>query len=438
MDAASLALGAIVLIKPIAETVYETWTSAHNFGQDSERFRVRFAMQKTRLESFERVLFDVDKLVPGMLFDRLPDQVRQIVVELLRQLYGILYEYVVLKKRWELENRTENVLVDKSAHMSSEERMAALVVGGQARDEEQGKSVSWIKKTWWALWEKKNTEKMVAEFEAWTERVRVLLELAWWPLPFFSTVSQLNKLEKDEDAKEVGLLSSIALRKLLIRPDLASEVKVLRIGKSQFQLESSVQEFDLGHISTTKVMVEYKDYGKGQSGGIDDISSKRITQLVALLHEAKDRRFKLARCLFYFDDVAKSRIGLAFEQVSPQPTTLFTVLASRIQPSLDIRIKLAFALAESVQLLHSVGWVHKSLRSSNVVFADLGSFDEPRIFGFDYSRAESDFSAGDEDYEVLRNLYRHPARSGKPSESFSTIHDIYGYNYLDSLLRINS
>jgi len=433
MDVAGLALGVIVLIKPICESVYETWTSAQNFGQDSERLRLRFAVQKTRLESFERVLFEPEKLVPGIFFDRLPAQIRQNVIELLRQLYGMLYDYVVLKKRWELEAKDQNALVNKSAQLSSEERMAALIVGGKARDAEHGKSVSWVKKTWWALWEKKNSEKLVLEFEAWTERVQVLLEVSWWPLPFFSTVNQLNKLEKDEDARDAGLLTGIALRKLLISPDLANEIKVLRISKSRFQAENSVQEFDIGQISTTKVMVEYKDYDKGHAGGINDITSTRITQLVALLHESKDPRFKLARCLYYFDDVAKSRIGLAFEQISPQPTTLSSILVSKIQPSLDLRLKLAFSLAESVQLLHSVGWVHKSLRSNNIVFANINSLDEPRIFGFDYSRAETDFSAGDADYEIILNLYRHPARSGKPSESFSKIHDIYGNlwpNYL--------
>src|ERR1700710_1215420 len=74
MEAVGLAIGILALIKPTAEAISTLWTSAENFSGDASRFRLRFAVQITRLNSFERVLFEADKfpLVQGRLFDHLP------------------------------------------------------------------------------------------------------------------------------------------------------------------------------------------------------------------------------------------------------------------------------------------------------------------------------------------------------------------------------
>jgi hypothetical protein len=45
--------------------------------------------------------------------------------------------------------------------------------------------------------------------------------------------------------------------------------------------------------------------------------------------------------------------------------------------------------------------------------------------GFEFSRPEFDFSSGRPDKDPARNVYRHPARQGKPDKPFAKIHDIY-------------
>lgn len=403
-------------------------------------------MQITRLDAFERVLFDANKfpLVQGRLFDQLPENVCENFVDLLRQLYELLEKYYVVQKRYALNASDESKLVGGVGALDVDERRSVVLGIGKAGDAKLSKGTSWKKKAIWVMSDKKSAENLVTEFEAWTERVKSLLELAWWPLPFFSTVSQMEKLEEDKDAGETGILEGIGMRKLLVPGSSQISVetsKALKISRLEFKEKMKFQELEVGQITKKGgVIVEYKSYEQDRTGSINEIVSRRILQLVALLHEAKNDRFRVLRCINFFDDLPGKRIGFAFEFPSQSvPASLNTKLISKkLKPGLGTRMKLAYALAESLGHLHSVGWVHKSLRSENIIFLpgtatdqsteipEIAILEQPRIFGFEYSRLDSDFSSGRPDYDIKRNIYRHPQRWGQPSETFSKIHDIYG------------
>lgn len=47
------------------------------------------------------------------------------------------------------------------------------------------------------------------------------------------------------------------------------------------------------------------------------------------------------------------------------------------------------------------------------------------MLGFELSRPEPYFSAGQSDFEPKRDIYRHPDRQGQPTDVFKKIHDIY-------------
>ena len=107
------------------------------------------------------------------------------------------------------------------------------------------------------------------------------------------------------------------------------------------------------------------------------------------------------------------------------------------------RLQLAFVLATALHRLHAVGWVHKSLRSENIlIFPRRVSngpersdtiiqrntefeYCDPWVSGFEYSRVVSGDSDLREDDGIERNIYRHPERWNKPTHTFSKIHDIY-------------
>ncbi|PQE17504.1 HET-s domain protein [Rutstroemia sp. NJR-2017a BBW] len=449
MEVAGLAIGVLAIIKPTATAIGTLWSSTKNFGSDASAIRLRFSVQTTRLQSFERVLFDANKfpLVKGRLFDHLPPELCENIVDLLRQLYEILQRYYVVQKRYTLEGNDTGAVAG-IAELGLEKIREAVLRTGRENDTVVGKGSSWTKKALWAMSDKKSAERLVTEFETWTERVKSLLETAWWPLPFFSTVSQIEKLEEDKDAGQIGILEGIGMRKLLAPGSSQISVetaKSLKVSRLQFKVTQRFQDLDVGEIEGKGgVIVEYKSYEQDRTAGINEIVSRRISQLVALLHEEKKCEFKVLRCVNYFEDVPGKRIGLAFElpssSLSLPPSSLNTKLISKkLKPTLGTRMKLAHALAESLGHLHSVGWVHRSLRSENILFLsgtepnpvsstetpELAILEHPTIFGFEYSRLDSDFSSGRPDYDIKRNIYRHPDRWGQPSETFSKIHDIY-------------
>ncbi|KAH9207473.1 hypothetical protein DL95DRAFT_374293 [Leptodontidium sp. 2 PMI_412] len=456
MEAAGLALAVIAIIKPTAAAIAEIWSSTKNFGSDASKFHLRFSVQITRLNSFERVLFEPGKfpLVKGMLFEHLPVDVGEGLLGLLRALYEILQAYLVMQRRYSLsalggegrEKLGEESLIRGLEGMSVEERRAGIVSAGKAGDAKFSKGTSWTKKSLWVMNDKKSAEKLVSEFEAWTERVKSLLELAWWPLLFFSTVSQMEKLEEDKDAGQIGMLEGIGMRKLLApgSGQMSTEkAKALKVSSLQFKKSSTFQDLDVGELEGEGgVIVEYKSYEQDRTGSMNELVSRRILQLAALLHETKDSRFRVLKCVNFFDDVPEKRIGFAFALPAPlstiPPSSLDTKLTSKkMKPGLGTRVRLAHALAESLAHLHLVGWVHKSLRSENIIFLpgtetststespEMAILEHPRVFGFEYSRLDSDFSSGRPDYDIKRNIYRHPQRWGQPSETFSKIHDVY-------------
>lgn len=209
------------------------------------------------------------------------------------------------------------------------------------------------------------------------------------------------------------------------------------------------------------VWIEWKEYENQKPGapspplGIVD----RVQKLAALLHHSpKPEAFRVPHCLGYFDnakhsegsdldsegeeDVGDPRIGFVFEKpkeegVSPitPPISLFDLLSTR-KPRVTDRIKLAHATANCLLYLHSVNWLHKGLRSHNIVFfpitngrSALIDWSKPYLSGFDFARP----ARADEMTEVpgdvpAYNMYRHPSTQGfgfGPRESFRKSFDIY-------------
>ena len=100
-------------------------------------------------------------------------------------------------------------------------------------------------------------------------------------------------------------------------------------------------------------------------------------------------------------------------------TSLATLLIET-SPSLSTRIELTRKIIECVLYLHAVDWLHKSLRSDNIVFhSNLGepNFSTFSLSGFSYSRPDttearvgSNLTEGE--YLLRWDLYRHPDYQG--------------------------
>ncbi|KAI9681806.1 MAG: hypothetical protein M1829_000551 [Trizodia sp. TS-e1964] len=253
----------------------------------------------------------------------------------------------------------------------------------------------------------------------------------------------------------------------------AHQVHATELNRTQIKITESAKSSDLeqtrveaifqpGDNAPKQVWIEWKNYGlhileptnkAGDSPktilGPDPRIVDRVRKLAILLHEPdKPDDFRVPRCLGFFDDAEakedQNRFGFVFEKPAAadpnsRPVSLLELFSRKPRPSLSKRIALANTVANCLQHLHSVNWMHKGLRSHNIIFfptkdpqaeiaqLDLAGFSKPYLSGFDYARPAS---SGEMTEEPPNNpeydIYRHPRTCFEgPREGFRKTFDIY-------------
>ncbi|PTB62542.1 hypothetical protein BBK36DRAFT_1172307 [Trichoderma citrinoviride] len=205
-----------------------------------------------------------------------------------------------------------------------------------------------------------------------------------------------------------------------------------------------------------KVWSEWKDYDTAGTPGClskQDIVD-RVRKLAYLLnHKPKPEAFRTPHCIGFFDkadpdvaeedvDILDRRLGLIFERPegddvhdSLPPVSLRELLLDKTvrKPRVTDRVKLAHALSNCLLHLHAVNWLHKGLRSHNVLFfrSKAGHVDYTQVYlsGFDFSRpVGSDEVTEIPGHDAELDLYRHPraqSNQGKTRERSKKSFDIY-------------
>ena len=207
----------------------------------------------------------------------------------------------------------------------------------------------------------------------------------------------------------------------------------------------------------TVVWVEWKNAEPAalDQEGLNPMIEERVKKLTALLKKngKKDSdigalQFRAPQCLGYFKDLEGGRFGIVFEkpdqvESTEVPISLYNLLKQAtasedaVVPSLTTRIDLMRLLSETVERLHAVDWLHKGLRSTNILFFKKPGSNEinladPYISGFDYSRpaGRDDMTERPSD-DLFADFYRHPSvqYAGK-KRGFRKSHDLYSLGIL--------
>ncbi|TDZ71900.1 hypothetical protein CTRI78_v001798 [Colletotrichum trifolii] len=210
-----------------------------------------------------------------------------------------------------------------------------------------------------------------------------------------------------------------------------------------------------------RVWIEWKEYDLDNDGDESPprkIIMERVGKLAALLnHRPKPDAFRTLDCVGYFDmagpeqvtpdddDSLNHKLGLVFERPRDDtlhpllpPVSLRELIESDRKPRVTERIKLAHAVSSCLLYLHVVNWLHKGLRSHNILFfrdrSGQVDYAEPFVAGFDYSRpARSDEATDIPSDDAQYNLYRHPQvqkRNPSERERFKKSFDIYSLGVL--------
>lgn len=152
----------------------------------------------------------------------------------------------------------------------------------------------------------------------------------------------------------------------------------------------------------TDVWIEWKIYEVDEEQdvleGEPEVLS-RVEELAVLLKSDKPKELCVPPCLGFFNTNkahdSQGRFGFVFTKPSeiPHDSRLVSIRDSMNiidEPALNDRVTLAYKTANCILYLHSVNWLHKSLRSENIVcFVNQHSpfvLTAPYLLGFGYSR----------------------------------------------------
>jgi serine/threonine protein kinase len=215
---------------------------------------------------------------------------------------------------------------------------------------------------------------------------------------------------------------------------------------SNSRIQTLVCRASDGKMSRIRVLVEFKPYQLRRRSTVPPpIVVERVEKLAKLLGHAKapDAGFRALLCIAVVPQAPQTRFAFAFELAESSfplgnaPLDLQQAIKSKdgVRPTLGERFAMATTVAQTIFELHSVHWLHKSIRSDNVIFGQQSVptdrfraiYRKPFIIGFEFSREQGDRSTTEQDDRLERNIYRDPDRQGAPADSprFTVLHDIY-------------
>ena len=188
------------------------------------------------------------------------------------------------------------------------------------------------------------------------------------------------------------------------------------------------------------VIVEWKNYVFDPNPGSEwnQLIENRVKELAILLGaDHTPHEFRTLHCMSYLKDPDEDlyRYGLVYEKpvdvrLTAKSIPLFDLFSIGSKASLSARIKLASTLAKSLLYLHAVDWLHKSIRSDNILFfvcsSDQPDYTNPTLADFDYARPDLPGEQTDPPPEDLGNdIYRHPDSLNQEKPQSRKNYDVY-------------
>lgn len=174
---------------------------------------------------------------------------------------------------------------------------------------------------------------------------------------------------------------------------ISTKTKDTRLSLEGLELElpaeaHTPEQFSCGRYQDQSVWVEWRYYEPHVEIGDEEDKEdtpdsreppafvhRRIAQMARLLRaEDKPPEFCVPDFVGYVLDVNDCRLGLVYKPVNTpsqtlqQPVSLLSLLTEIKKPSLTTRIHISQLLASSIWYLHATQWLHKGLRSQNIVF----------------------------------------------------------------------
>ncbi|KAI4088864.1 MAG: hypothetical protein L6R37_008138 [Teloschistes peruensis] len=461
---------------------FEIVKSAAQLGREGDNFRCKLELEEYKLLQWaER----------AGLEEQPSDRLNwNLVASILNQLETLLSDTQALKKRYRLELQ----VLDTGSNISLGETSALRQTGfskllSKLRPDFPLASSRIIhdnngpvKKLRWAVFDKEKAAKLVGDIVYFNSCLYGLLDTdnqdyvkAALASLLRDIISRSNVNSELEVIKQLlssastfspaAVASAARLKQIRLvlglGPDLNSigqtaerappdglKLRLRQLKPSLLLRESSgspPEKRELARYKSSPVLIEWKSIQKESEKEL----KTRIDQIAILLNYTSDDSFRSLPCLgilpkhqsYESKDDNTVCYGLVFDLALPTPIPsspsppiirpLSTLYPSSRRPSLNERCAIALALAETVLQLHTSGWLHKGIRSENVLFIDSGvhrwqdgNAFGPYLAGYEYARptnSQTEMMPSPPEHEI----YRHPKAQGLARANFRMSFDLF-------------
>jgi len=418
----------------------ELISKARNFAKYADRYRAELEWEKHRLEEWHDCVSgaEIDPLSPQRSLDWI--RIKDILVQLetvltdgekLEKVYnlspeniaagsvgvtlpteqdaGSLLDRIRRKMKPTLKTVTAQAI---NSHTDSWQK-ARFAVSGESKIDQLVKDVTRLVDRLWDCLRESDRRFMIRTLQfllrqgiVQTPNVAAIQNLDGIfqpPVPSHYSMEILDTMETLRKLKELRLRLGVDLVGDETRlNNVSSAIKVprkLRVKSGEVISRTTLSSTrELAMYKNRKVLVEWKPFDKI----FEDKLERRIETLAILLSEATDVSLGSLPFLGFFRDFGIDRYAFIFELplvselVAHKQADRVITLVDRLafeKPSFEERLSIALFLSRAIQQLHTVGWLHKGVRSENILFCHAETFDTtptmngPYLAGYGYARA---------------------------------------------------
>ena len=450
---------------------FKLLTSAHAFGKDAS-----LLICQLRLDEYRLILWAEKS---GLFSDTLDPRLdRSLINSSLAELRLLFEDSSKLKEKYglvlkedDLTQQEDSTFGPASSSISTNILERADIISKEeqilSRVKELNSPRRLVKRLWWAAVDLNGMERLVRNIDSIITRLNSVLDKFEKEdsLQLFKQL-QLSIVSVTEKLSDMQLMQNI-IQQTVTKDDNISTVAALRRLKIDIEtnsndglpldegsgdparpqivrpkppvLQAHRLEKTLANTGTNwvyedqPVYVEMKRYDQADTDGVKGaILAARVDGLVLLLNEPKEPSFRTLHCMGSIQDPRITSFLFVFKMPTPMPPrSLLSYFQSSYIPSVDERWRLAETAATTLLHLHASGWLHKGLRSENVLFFPAHenaprSLEEPYFMGYEYARVDGPGETSDKPLDdPAQAIYRHPSAQGPISETYIKAFDVY-------------
>jgi hypothetical protein len=503
--------GSIIALTTIAykgaALAWQSFQNTLHFSKESESLVVRLELERFRFQTWAGRAGLADGTLSKGLYP-----IHETIQRQLKIIEAIFVNLDKLREDYGLSAPTiadgqEDKVTRLIARMRKSLKISGVKVETDSDDDTEAAdlslttqtSIAKMKRTKWGLRDKNSFEKLISELEDKVDKLNQLL-----------SETQLQDLSSDEQRLNIIVVGNVQDQETLRilqdaipsnSRDLPARALIERKAISEpFNLPSQLststrsilklKEFDLPNNfgekqrflarcpsrSNSYYLFEKKDFDWNISDRDKHLLSMRLQRLALLLSRHKSPEFRTLHCVGSIHDLDyhcwwlvsvweqngnEQLEGMLNQGQAPEnsrsqlvlPVSLLSLFDMPYRPPLEARWELAFRLSATLSELFSSSWMHKGVRSDNVLFPSYSStssqspvagianpttnnkvsnspISNPVLVGFNYSRQDAEPLSIDRSKSTLNlevSLYRHPNYQGEAAEGYCMHYDVYSF-----------